>query len=193
MIERAFARTLRNFSTLFFLVAVIAFPIHVAYSFAFRDVIAASDYHGSIESAPVGNVGPQDLDTARIAFWIVTAVELVLFALAVRAARRVFVVDESGSIPTAVDGWRDALSPGSSRPNEHATGAAVLAGVGVALAIGVLVWGITGTLAELTSEDSRWVATGLAHALTRSAAAPFALGGLALFRAKDEAPSAPKF
>ncbi len=52
MVERAFARTLRNYWTIFMVVAVVTFPVHLIYAFSARNVIATSDFHGEIREGP---------------------------------------------------------------------------------------------------------------------------------------------
>ncbi len=196
MIERAFARTLRNYSTIFFVVAIVSFPVHTLYSFAFRDVIATRDHQEVIESGDgrrVGSVGSQDLDNARIAYWIIIAVELALVPLAIRATRRVFVAEEEGSVPTATDAWSAALSPGSNPPRDRAPLAAAGVGVAVTVGIGILVHLIAASATGFLSDGARWVGVGLGQGLVRAAAVPLALGSFALFRAKDRGSPAPKF
>jgi hypothetical protein len=196
MIERAFARTFRNFSTIFILVAVVVLPIHLIYSYTFRNVIATSDFHEAIEQMPnyqqVRSVGPPQLDHARLVFWILTAAELALVPLAVRATRRVFIVDDRGEVPTAPDAWGRALQKQEGR--RFRPGWLVPAAVGVAAAVvaGVLVALIGSSLSGFLSEDWRWTGVGLTQALARAVAAPLALGPLALIRAKEGVPSAPK-
>jgi hypothetical protein len=196
MIERAFARTFRNFSTIFILVAVVVLPIHLIYSYTFRNVIATSDFHEAIEQMPnyqqVRSVGPPQLDHARLVFWILTAAELALVPLAVRATRRVFIVDDRGEVPTAPDAWGRALQKQEGR--RFRPGWLVPAAVGVAAAVvaGVLMALIGSSLSGFLSEDWRWTGVGLTQALARAVAAPLALGPLALIRAKEGVPSAPK-
>lgn len=197
MVERAFARTLRNYSTVFFIVAALSFPLHTMYSFLFRDVIATREHHAVIEAGPqsrrIGKVGHRDLESARLGFGVVMAVELALVPLMVRATRRVFVIDEKGGVPTATDGWRAALSPGSEPPRDRISLQGVGAGVVVALLGGFLIHLIAGSATGFLTDGARWVGVGLGQSLVRAAAAPLALGPLALFRAKEEGDSAPKF
>ena len=196
MVERALARTFRNFSTLFMLVAVVAFPIHVFYAFTFRDVIAASDYHDAIEEGPddrkIGDVGPPQLENARLVFWIVTIGELALVPLAARATRRVFLVDEAGGVPTATDAWSHAFSRQQQRTFRPGWAGPALVGTVFAVVAGVLIHGIGTSLTEFLGADWRWVGVGLTQVGARAVGAPFALGPLALVRAKEGTPSAPK-
>jgi hypothetical protein len=196
MIERAFARTFRNFSTIFILVAVVVLPIHLIYSYTFRNVIATSDFHEAIEQMPnyqqVRSVGPPQLDHARLVFWILTAAELALVPLAVRATRRVFIVDDRGEVPTAPDAWGRALQKQEGRRFRPGWLVPAAVGVAAAVVVGVLVALIGSSLSGFLSEDWRWTGVGLTQALARAVAAPLALGPLALIRAKEGVPSAPK-
>lgn len=196
MVERAFARTFRNFSTIFMVVAVLAFPIHLIYSFTFRNVIATSDFHDAIEAMPnyrqVRSVGPPQLEHARWVFWALTAAELALLPLAIRATRRVLIVDDEGGIPTASDAWGRALQRQEGRTFRPGWPVAAVTGLASALAAGLLIDAIGGSLTGFLSEDWRWAGEGLTQALIRAGALPLFLGPLALARAKEEAPSAPK-
>ena len=196
MIERAFARTFRNFSTIFMVVAVVAFPIHLVYAFTFRNVIATSDFHDAIEAMPdyrqVRSVGPPQLDHARLAFWVLTAAELALLPFAMRATRRVFSVDEDGGIPTANDAWNGAFRHHAGRGFRADWLPVVGAGLAAAVVAGVLIDFIGSGLTAFLSEDWRWAGEGLTQAGARAGALPLFLGPLALARAKEGGPSAPK-
>ena len=196
MIERAFARTFRNFSTIFMLVVVVVLPIHLVYAFTFRNVIATSDFHEAIEAMPdyrqVRSVGPPQLDDARLVFWIITAAEVALVPLAVRATRRVFIDDGAGQVPTATNAWGGALKRQEGRTFGPGWVVPALVGVGAAAVAGLLLAGIGSNVTGFLSEDWRWVGVGLTQALARAGAAPLALGPFALIRAKAAPPSAPK-
>jgi len=196
MIERGFARMFRNFSTLFTLVAVVVLPAHVVYTFAFRDVVATSDFHESIRELPettrVGGVGARDLDNARLVFWLLTLGELALIPFAVRATGRVFEVDTEGGVPTATDAWTDAFRrQGTRRPSPQWIGPAVV-GLAAAIACGLLLEGIGGTLTGFLTRDWRWIGEGMTQGMSRAGALPFFLGPMAEARAKGGRPPAPK-
>ena len=196
MIEGALARTFRNFSTIFMVVAVVVFPLHLLYAFTFRNVIATSDFHDAIEAMPnyrqVRSAGPPQLDDARLVFWVLTAVEVVLLPFAVRATRRVFTVDEEAGIPTASEAWSEGV--------RHRTGRSLrpgwipLVGTGLvgAVVAGVLIDLIGSDITGFLSEDWRWAGEGLTQAVARAGALPLFLGPMALARAKEEAPPTPK-
>lgn len=178
------------------LVAVVVLPIHMIYAFTFRNVIATSDFHEAIDSMPdyqqVRSVGPPQLDHARLVFWIVTAAELALVLLAIRATRRVFIVDEQGGVPTAPDAWGRALQKQEGRKFRPGWVVPAVVGVVAAGVAGILIAGIGSSLTGFLSEDWRWTGAGLTQVLARAGAAPLALGPLALIRAKEGVTSAPK-
>ncbi len=196
MLDRAFAQTFRNYSTIFVIVAVIAFPLHLLYAFAFRDVIATNDFHAAIAALPedrrVGGVGPAQLDQARLFFWILTGVEVALLPLVVRAARRVFAVDEAGGIPTGTDAWADAFRA-HEKTRLH-VGWPAVAGLGlVAAAIsGLLLNAIGDAVTDFLPGDLRWVGVALTDGGARAAALPLFVGPLAAIGTKGRGPSAPK-
>lgn len=196
MIERAFARTFRNLSTIVMIVAVVVLPVHLVYAYTFRNVIATSDFHDQIESMPnfrqVRSVGPPQLDHARVTFWIITVAELALVPLAVRATRRAFIVDDEGGVPTVTDAWGLALKRQEGRSFRPGWVVPALVGIGAAAGAGVLIAGIGSGLTGFLSEDWRWTGVGLTQALARAGAAPLALGPLALIRAKAAPPPTPK-
>jgi hypothetical protein len=196
MIERAFARTFRNLSTIVMIVAVVVLPVHLVYAYTFRNVIATSDFHEQIEAMPnfrqVRSVGPPQLDHARLTFWMITAAELALVPLAVRATRRAFIVDDEGGVPTVTDAWGLALKRQEGRSFRPGWVVPALVGIGAAAGAGVLIAGIGSSLTGFLSEDWRWTGVGLTQALARAGAAPLALGPLALIRAKAAPPSTPK-
>lgn len=196
MIDRAFARTFGNFSTIFVITAVVVFPLHLAYAFIFRDVIAAGDYHHAIEalSGPsrIGDVGPADLDKARLVFWILTAGELLLLPFAARATLRAFEVAGQGGISTATDAWAHAFGPKTGSLSLAAPLAPAGAGLVVAVLCGLLISAIGGVLTDFLSSDHRWVGEAFTQGMSRAGALPFFLGPLAASRAKEEGSFAPK-
>ena len=194
MIERALARTFRSYTTLFVLGAVLLFPIHLAYAFVFRNVIATSDFHAAIEAGPkyrqVRSVGSPQIDHSQLVFWIVVGAELVALPFAVRAGRRVVQIEEEGGTSTAPDAWGHAFVR-----NPHIADIdppAVIFGVVAAVGIGVLVYLIGIQLADFLSEDWRWTGVGVTQAVSRASALPFFLGAFAGTRAKEAPPDAPK-
>ena len=196
MLDRAFAAAFRSFSTLFLVVAVVTIPLHLVYSFTFRNVIATTEIHGEIERFPnyrqVRSVGPRELRDAAIGSWILTGLELALVPLGVRAVRRVIEVADAGGVATVPDAWRTALSQRASpAPSSTQDLPAAAIGVVVALVVGFLLGRIGAVLVEPLTPDFSWVGHGAAGAIARAAAAPFALTAIAAL-AKGHPPPAPK-
>lgn len=193
MLDRAFRDAFRNFSTLFLVVATVAIPIHLAYAFAFRNVIATHEIHPQIREFPnyrqVRSVGPKQLTHASIAFWAITGLEvIVVLPLAVKATRRVLAVEEEGGVATAPDAWRDAFR----KTGPHTFAPASLPGVAIAvIAAFVLVTLVEIaflTAAELVGARNNWATVGTVQGVARAAAVPFVLATVARARIAKERP-----
>ncbi|HEY7876479.1 MAG TPA: hypothetical protein VIG64_15295 [Actinomycetota bacterium] len=180
MIERAFRLTTRIYWSVFFLVATLTVPLHVLYATIFRNVIAVSDLHADIEAFPplrqVHGVGREQLGHARLAYWILWAIEIAALPLLVRAARRISDVDAKGGVPSAADGWGHLVSAGAKgilrafrRPGP------LLVGLAIAAAVYALTRTIGGLLVEPLSDDRAFAGVGLVEGVARAAAAPFFL------------------
>lgn len=181
MLDRAFRTLVRNYWSVFFLVAAITVPVQIAYATIWRHVIAVSELHPAIEGFPplrqVRGVGVAQLDEARLAHWIVWAVEIALIPLFLRATQRVLAAESSGDAPTARDAWRGAFAGGQgigaartlARPGLLLVGAAA-----AALVYGALVT-FAGMVTELLPPGQRFAWVGLAGGAARAAAAPFFL------------------
>ena len=171
----------RNYWSVFFLVASVTVPLHLAYATVWHNVIAVADLHEDIEAFPplrqVHGVGRTQLSQARIAFWILWAVEIALLPLFVRATRRILEVDAREGVPAALDGWRHALTRTGtggvvralSRPGP------LLVGAVVATAVFLLVTGIGSLLVEPLGDERAFAGLGLVDGVARAAAAPFLL------------------
>ena len=197
MLDRAFRAAFRSFSTLFLVVAVVTIPLHLIYSFTFRNVIATTEIHGEIERFPnyrqVRSVGPRELRDAAVGSWILAGLELALVPLGVRAVRRVIEVEDAGGVATVPDAWRTALSRrGSSARSSTQNLPAAAIGVVVALVLGFLVGRIGAVLTQPLTPDFSWLGHGAVGAIARAAAAPFALAALTGPAAKGHPPGAPK-
>lgn len=185
MLDRALRLAFANFSTLFFVVALVTVPLHVLHGFAFHRTVALADFHDDIASYPEGRrvegVSSTDVRAYRLSGWALSAAELLLLPLAVRATRRVLQVHAEGGAPGVLDAWRHALAeqiehpPGAGR----AFGALALPLL-LALACGWLVRTI-GLLVADPLPPSWWFAPfGLIEGLSRAAGAPFFLTAAAL-------------
>ncbi len=178
---------------MFLLVAIVTIPLHIAYAFAFRDVIAVSELHSQIEGFPPGRqvqgVGPGDLDAARLALLGLTIAELALIPVLVRVAARVAAVDEEGGVPTLGDAWSHRRESDASLV--HALGSdgvkAVLGTLVVAVALGVVLERIGIAVVEPLSAEDAFAGIGLVQACSRAAAAPFFLVGVAVAGRKAKA------
>jgi hypothetical protein len=184
---------------LFLLVAIVTVPLHIAYAFAFRDVIAVSDLHSRIDDFPperrVQGVGPGDLDAARLALLGITIAELTLIPLLVGVAGRVAAVDEDGGMPTVADAW--AHRGESDASLVHAVGGggvrAVAATFVLSVLLGILLERIGITLVEPLRPPDAFVGLGVVQAVSRAAAGPFFLMGVVVAgrRAKAESEETP--
>ena len=185
MLERAFSAAFRNFSTLFLMVALFTVPLHVGYTFVFRDVIEVAELHSSIEEFPdyrqVKSVGPDQLRTARLAYLGLSALELaLLLPLLARATGRVLEVADRGGVPTIPGALRSVVGRGRGT----AMGLmGILPSVAVAallaLAIGWLFERAGLQLVEAVPDDAAWTLVGVIQGTARALAAPFLLVAIA--------------
>ncbi len=182
MLESALQMTFRNFSTLFLIVAVVVFPLQLAYGITFRDEIAVRELHPQIEEFPAGlkvrNVGAAELDRARAAGYALWLIEIALIPLMVKAARQALDAEERGDVPTVAEAWRGAFRRG---PRRWLPGAApaVAAGAGLALAV-LLMLEVSGLLlTDVLPDAPRFAGIVLVDTLARSSALPLLLVPLA--------------
>jgi hypothetical protein len=199
MLERAFTAAFRNFSTLFLMVALFTVPLHVGYSFLFRDVIEVREIHSSIEGFPsyrqVKNVGPDELRTARLTYLGLSVLELALLVpLLARATARVLEVDAAGGVPTIPRAFRASLRRGSSA-SRGLFGAlpSILIAAVLAFAIGWLFERAALLLVETVPDERAWPLVGGIQGCSRALAAPFVLAAIAIDRAsaKEVPPDTP--
>jgi hypothetical protein len=195
MVDRAFRLLVRNYWSIFFVVAAVTVPLQIAYATIWHDVIAVSDLHADIEEFPplrqVQGVGRTQLDQARLAYWVLWAVEIALIPLFLRATRRVLETDARGGVASALDGWRAALTRRAGGGLRLGRPAAVVAGAAAATLVFVLLGGIGSLVVEPLADGYAFAGVGLAEGVARAAAAPFLLvtalrsepaGGLATAR-----------
>jgi hypothetical protein len=185
MLESALQMTFRNFSTLFLIVAVVVFPLHLAYGITFRAEIAVRELHPEIEEFPSGrrvrDVGAAEIDRARVAGYAVWLIEIALIPLMVKAARRALDATERGGVPTVADAWRGAFR---REPRRWLPGApaAVAAGAGVAVVV-LLMLEVSGLiLTDMLPDGPRFAGVVVVDTLARSSALPFLLVSLATGR-----------
>ncbi len=180
-IDGAFRLTFRNFSTVFLLVCSVTVPLHLAYGVAFRNVIAVSDLHSAIERFPkdrhVHGVGLEQLEQSRLAFGVLTALEIISIPYLMRASARVLDVDENGGVPTATDALRhiaDRQGPRLRPLLSHGL-SYLLTAVVFALAIGYLSQRIGLIVIEPLHGELLFAADASVRALARALGAPFLL------------------
>jgi hypothetical protein len=185
MLDRALRLAFANFSTLFFVVALVTVPLHVLHGFAFHRTVAVADFHDDIASYPEGRqiegVGPADVRAYRLTGWVLTGIELLLLPFAVRAARRVVEVHGEGKAPGVLDAWRAALRTRIERPPRvrRALGALVLPLL-LALACGWLVRTIGLVVADPMPSSWWFAPLGVIEGVSRAAGAPFFLAAATL-------------
>ncbi|MBA2273536.1 MAG: hypothetical protein H0W21_06505 [Actinobacteria bacterium] len=186
MLNNTLRIVFRNFSTLFLVVAVLLVPVHLAYTFIYKDVAQVEELHPYIENLPRGRqvqgVGRAVLAEARRRFvWVIVA-EALLLPLLVGATRRVVAVDAAGGLPGVIDAYRHLPAKRAGPAHRTASPAARLAalasGVVLAVVIGWLVQTIGLLGAEVGPDGARWLIAGMSRAIALAAAAPFALVAL---------------
>ncbi|MDQ3753027.1 MAG: hypothetical protein M3333_09105 [Actinomycetota bacterium] len=185
MLSNVLRVVFRNFSTLFLVVAVLLVPVHLAYTFTYRDVAQVEELHPYIENLPRGRqvqgVGRAVLADARRKFVWVTVAEILLLPLLAGATRRVVAVDGAGGLPGVWDAYRHMLSRQGAPARTASWGSRLItlaSGVALALVIGWLVQTIGFLVAEVGPDGARWLIAGMARAIAFAAAAPFGLVAL---------------
>ena len=195
LVDAALRSTFRNFFTLFLIVAVWTVPLHIAYSYLFRDVISVADLHPEIETFPEGgrrvhNVGVDDLRRSRWVAIGLGVLELALLPLCLRAARGVVggtpspgTEVDSPAVPTVIGAYRSVSVRRPARSDAPTEVLRWLVGVGLfALVVGLLVRraGLL-LVAPLPDENSfPWV--GLVEGTARGVAGALLIGPVAYLR-----------
>lgn len=193
MLDRSLRLAVRNYSTLFLFVVVLLIPLHLAYTYAFRDVFTVSELHPQIANLTgerrVHGVGPDDLRAAQLTLLGLSLAELALAPLFARGARAALATDAAGGVPTATRAWRGVLTGPSGREERvlsegFAAGGSRVVGVLGALlaaaAVGLLVERVGILAIQPLRGEQLWAAAGVVQAVARAAGAPFLLAGLAL-------------
>ena len=176
MLERSFGLEIRNFSTLFLLIATLTVPLHLAYSLVFRNVIETRELHEVIATFPpvrqVRSVGQTQLTQARVGLIIVTALELAAIPWLAQATARAIRRRDDDSVMTlgmAFRGARPSLRLGRIQP-----GPLVVSAV-VAFLIAFLVERSGLLLLEFVSDARSFPFFGLMQGVSRALGGPFLL------------------
>jgi hypothetical protein len=189
LLDRALRATVRNYSTLFLLVAVVTVPLEVAHAYVFRRVIAVSELHPAIERFPshrkVGGVGPRQLGEARVVAAAVTALELLSLPFLARAATRIVEVDRAGGVPTLLGIVRRThRTPPLRRLRRIPTGP-LLAAAAVGLAVAWLARAVGLVVVEPLPDAAAFAGVGLVDGVARAAGGAFFVGPAASLWVKD--------
>ena len=192
MLDRALKATFRNFSTLFLLAALVFVPLHVAYAFAFRTVLAVSELHAAIAQFPgprlVQGVGREQLSNARAWSLCLTLLEVVLLPFLVAAAGRVLAEDARSGVPTVLGALSFSSGPAlAAPPREHAPAAA--GGAVIALAVAWLARSVGLLAAEPLPAHLAWAGVGLAEGGARALGGAMLIGTLAFLARRPRPPA----
>jgi hypothetical protein len=178
--DHALRATVRNYSTLFLVVAIFSVPLHVGRAYDYRHVLAVSDLHPAIERFPktrkVRRVGPRALSRARTSYLVFNLIEVALLPLLAWAAARIMIADRRREVPTVIAAWASLrASDGSVSWRRLSAGPLV-----VALVLAVLIAWLARTagllLVEPLPSASAFLGVGLVEGLSRAVGAPFLLG-----------------
>ncbi|MPZ70797.1 MAG: hypothetical protein GEU71_14910 [Actinobacteria bacterium] len=181
MLDRGLRATFRNFSTLFFVVAIVLVPLNLVVTYVYRDAVRVREIETQIrefETEEILGVDADRLDEADRARTIVLLAELLLLSVFLGAARKVFDDDDAGLVPKA----STALARGVVRPRL----APFLGAPGVTLSAAVLaglVWLLLSRIGDIASEalydEAAWAGVGLVRGLAFAISLPFLLGPVA--------------
>lgn len=188
MLGRSIDATLRNFSTLVLLCALMLAPLHLVYGFLNRDALGVREMWSSIEEFPdarqVRGVGRVQLDRERTARWgLIFGILVVVVPALVRPTRRVLEADAGGEVPTVTGALRGSRVPEASRPDASL----VVGGAVIALLVGLVAEAAVATLVPMLPDTTEWVGVAAGQTLARSLGIPFLVTALAL-RAPTRAP-----
>ncbi|HEU4481236.1 MAG TPA: hypothetical protein VFS18_05075 [Actinomycetota bacterium] len=177
MLDHSLRLTFRNFSTYFLIVATLAVPLHVGYTFVFQNVISVTELHDAIEDFPktrqIRSVGPEQLRNARLVFGALTLVELLALPLLARAARRVLEEDAAGRMPQVTSAWAGVGRAGNLLGGLRARPGVIAVGALLALVVVVLAERIGFLLVEPLPDADAWAGVALVQIAARSLGAPF--------------------
>lgn len=193
MLERAFATTVRNLSTLFLLGAIVFVPLHLGHAFLFRNVLSVHELRGDIQAFPEGKkvrgVGASQLEDERTTLMILLAAEAGLSFVLLGAARRVAEVDAEGGVPTVVDALEHAGSHLRTTDLRRLWTTPVLLGLLVGTVTGWLVYRIGAAGTELLGNDKAFVGIGLTRGAALAMFVTFIVGPASVAPAKTSGES----
>lgn len=197
MLDRAFAKVVRNLPALFLVVAAVTLPLHLAHAFVFRNVVGVLELRHEIATFPgerqVRAVGTAQLRNYDVSYWLLVLGEVAALPLAARAARRVVDAAGAGELVTIRDAWKAARTESHPRWTDVSNQPIpLLVAAAVALVAGALVWKTGMPLAGFMPPGARFVGVAVTEALARAAGAPFFLVALSeAARATRPAPKEP--
>jgi hypothetical protein len=187
LLDRVFAATFRNLSTLFLVAFVVLLPLHLVHSYVFRNVIEVRELHDEIEKFPpsrqVHGVGTQQLDRARISFWALAVLELLALPLGARAARAVLETERRGELPTVLGAVRAVKKPMGPGGWAQKAGPVVAASALFGLIAAWLLEGAGQTLVQMLPDRTEFVGVALVQASARALGGSFVIVALAQARA----------
>jgi hypothetical protein len=191
MLERVLSTTFKNLSTLFLVAFVVLLPLHLAHSFVFRNVIEVRELHDEIEKFPplrqVRGVGTQQLDRARISFWILSLLEVAALPLGARAART--VIDDNrrsgvATVPSALAGIGSRIE---GTGWGHGAAGAVIGAIVIGGASGWMLESAGSTLVQMLPDRAEFAWLALVQASARALGAAFVMTALAIARSRKRA------
>ena len=189
LLDSALRATVRNFSTLFLLVAILTVPLHVVHAYVFRGVIAVSDLHPAIERFPrarkVKGVGRADLGEARTSYVVLNLLEVALLPLVARAAARVMAADRRDEVPTVTRAVAPRRSSEGAPSWRLLSPAVLVVGLVLAVAVAWLARAAGLILVEPLPSTSAFAGIGLVEGLARALGAPFLVGPAGWMATKD--------
>jgi hypothetical protein len=188
-LDRALRATVRNFSTIFLLVALVTLPLQLIHAYVFRNVIAVSELHPAIETFPqerqVSGVGRRQLREAAVTYAVVNVIEIALLPWVVGATAQVMATDRRQGVPTVL---RALQATGSSLAVARLTrlrrGPMLLAAT-LAVAVGWLLRVIGLIVVEPLPDSAAFAGVGLVEGLCRAVGGAFLVGPLAWMVSKD--------
>jgi hypothetical protein len=177
MLDRGLRATFRNYSTLFLMCAAASVPVALTFCFIFRGAVAVHELHDTIltfEGArQIAGVGRTTLLTSRYVGWGLVILGIPILPFLTGGARRILERDAAGHAPTVLDAVRNR--PERKPKLGEVLQPPVLAGLLIALIVGVLTLMAGLAISELLSEGRLWVGVGLARGVAWAAAVPFVL------------------